>query len=90
MTAAAERLRVTQPFLSQRIGTLEKHLGVQLLTRSPSEVTATVAGRAFLAEAEIATTASRRAITAARAANREPAPPTGNWQANSSWLSTWA
>jgi DNA-binding transcriptional LysR family regulator len=35
MTAAAERLRVTQPFLSQRIGTLEKHLGVQLLTRTP-------------------------------------------------------
>ncbi|SEB31223.1 LysR family transcriptional regulator [Streptomyces melanosporofaciens] len=71
MTAAAERLRVTQPSLSQQIGTLEKHLGVQLFTRTPSGVTVTVAGRAFLAEAKIATTASRRAITAARAANGE-------------------
>ncbi|MGA6875435.1 LysR family transcriptional regulator [Streptomyces pratensis] len=71
MTAAAERLRVTQPSLSQQIGTLEKHLGVKLFTRTPSGVTVTVAGRAFLAEAEIATTASRRAVTAARAATGE-------------------
>jgi DNA-binding transcriptional LysR family regulator len=71
MTAAAERLRVTQPSLSQQIGSLEKHLGVQLFTRTPSGVTVTVAGRAFLAEAKIATTASRRAIAAARAANGE-------------------
>ncbi|MEU9190533.1 LysR family transcriptional regulator [Streptomyces sp. NPDC048484] len=71
MTAAAERLGVTQPSLSQQIGSLEKHLGVQLFTRTPSGVTVTVAGRAFLAEAEIATTASRRAIMAARAADGE-------------------
>ncbi|MDQ0777105.1 DNA-binding transcriptional LysR family regulator [Streptomyces aurantiacus] len=71
MTAAAERLQVTQPSLSQQIGALEKHLGVQLFTRTPSGVTVTVAGRAFLAEAKIATTASRRAITAARAADGE-------------------
>lgn len=71
MTAAAERLRVTQPSLSQQIGALEKNLGVQLFVRTPSGVTVTVAGRAFLAEAEIATTASRRAITAARAADGE-------------------
>ncbi|MFJ3038695.1 LysR family transcriptional regulator [Streptomyces tendae] len=71
MTAAAERLRVTQPSLSQQIGTLEKHLGVKLFTRTPTGVTVTVAGRAFLAEPEVATTASRRAVTAARAANGE-------------------
>ncbi|MFE2185555.1 LysR family transcriptional regulator [Streptomyces sp. NPDC059455] len=71
MTAAAERLRVTQPSLSQQIGTLEKHLGVRLFTRTPSGVTVTIAGRAFLAEAEIATTASRRAFAAARAADGE-------------------
>ncbi|MFS8204199.1 LysR family transcriptional regulator [Streptomyces sp. CWNU-52B] len=71
MTAAAERLRVTQPSLSQQIGALEKHLGVRLFTRTPSGVTVTVAGRAFLTEAKIATTASRRAVTAARAADGE-------------------
>ncbi|WP_413105541.1 LysR family transcriptional regulator [Streptomyces sp. Inha503] len=71
MTAAAERLRVTQPSLSQQIGALEKHLGVRLFTRTPSGVTVTMAGRAFLAEAEIATTASRRAFAAARAADGE-------------------
>ncbi|MGV9796625.1 LysR family transcriptional regulator [Mycobacterium sp. NPDC003449] len=71
MTAAAERLRVTQPSLSQQIGALEKHLGVQLFTRTPNGVTVTVAGRAFLAEAKIATTASRRAVAAARAADGE-------------------
>ena len=71
MTAAAERLRITQPSLSQQIGALEKHLGVQLFTRTPNGVTVTVAGRAFLAEANIATTASRRAIAAARAADGE-------------------
>ncbi|WP_221348152.1 LysR family transcriptional regulator [Streptomyces beigongshangae] len=71
MTAAAERLGVTQPSLSQQIGALEKHLGVKLFTRTPSGMTVTVAGRAFLAEAEIATTASRRAVTAARAADGE-------------------
>lgn len=71
MTAAADRLRVTQPSLSQQIGALEKHLGVQLFSRIPSGVTVTVAGRAFLAEAEIATAASRRAVTAARAADGE-------------------
>ncbi|MFJ8141539.1 LysR family transcriptional regulator [Streptomyces sp. NPDC096013] len=71
MTAAAERLGVTQPSLSQQVGALEKHLGVQLFTRTPSGVSVTVAGRAFLAEAKIATTASRRAIAAARAADGE-------------------
>lgn len=71
MTAAAERLRVTQPSLSQQIGALEKHLRVQLFTRTPNGMTVTVAGRAFLAEAKIATTASRRAVMAARAADGE-------------------
>jgi DNA-binding transcriptional LysR family regulator len=71
MTAAADRLRVTQPSLSQQIAALEKNLGVRLFTRNPSGVTVTVAGRAFLAEAKIATTASRRAVTAARAADGE-------------------
>ncbi|WP_305783954.1 LysR family transcriptional regulator [Symbioplanes lichenis] len=69
ITAAAERLGVAQPSLSQQIGTLEKQVGVRLFTRTPQGMTPTVAGRAFLAEAEIAATASRRALTAARAAD---------------------
>src|SRR5689334_3577407 len=69
ITAAAERLGLAQPSLSQQIGTLEKQVGVRLFTRTPQGMLPTVAGRAFLAEAEIATTASRRAVTAARAAD---------------------
>jgi DNA-binding transcriptional LysR family regulator len=69
ITAAAERLGLAQPSLSQQIGTLEKHVGVRLFTRTPQGMTPTVAGRAFLAEAEVAATASRRAFTAARAAD---------------------
>nr|WP_237453872.1 LysR family transcriptional regulator [Pseudonocardia sp. SID8383] len=68
ITAAAERLGVAQPSLSQQIGTLEKQVGVRLFTRTPQGMSPTVAGRAFLAEAEVATTASRRAFIAARAA----------------------
>ncbi|MFE2188348.1 LysR family transcriptional regulator [Streptomyces sp. NPDC059455] len=59
------------PSLSQQIVALEKHLGVQLFTRTSGGVTVTMAGRAFLAEAEIATTAARRAVLAARAASGE-------------------
>lgn len=69
ITAAAERLGMAQPSLSQQIGTLEKQVGVRLFTRTPQGMTPTVAGRAFLTEAEAATTASRRAFTAARAAD---------------------
>jgi DNA-binding transcriptional LysR family regulator len=71
LTAAAERLGVSQPSLSQQIGALEKQLGVRLFTRTPGGMAVTVAGRAFLAEARIATTASRRALAAARAADGE-------------------
>ncbi|MET7610783.1 LysR family transcriptional regulator [Streptomyces seoulensis] len=71
MTAAADRLRVSQPSLSQQVAALEKRLGVRLFTRTSSGITVTPAGRAFLAEAEIATAASRRAELAARAASGE-------------------
>lgn len=69
ITAAAERLGLTQPSLSQQIGTLEKQVGVHLFTRTRQGMVPTVAGRAFLVEAEVAATASRRAFTAARAAD---------------------
>ncbi|WP_301521006.1 LysR family transcriptional regulator [Corynebacterium sp.] len=45
MTAAADRLRVTQPPVSQAIKKLESHVGTPLIERSSSGVTPTAAGR---------------------------------------------
>lgn len=51
VSAAARRLHLSQPSVSQTIRTLEKHLGVQLLTRSSTGVAATAAGMTLLHEA---------------------------------------
>ncbi|GAA5060763.1 LysR family transcriptional regulator [Nocardia callitridis] len=67
VTAAAQRLRVAQPSMSQQIRSLERELGVQLFARTPTGLVATVVGRAFLREAEVAVRASRRARATARA-----------------------
>ncbi|WP_428957040.1 LysR family transcriptional regulator [Streptomyces sp. cg35] len=67
VTAAAERLRVAQPSVSQQIRGLERELGVELFARTPTGLVPTVVGRAFLREAEVAVTASRRARATARA-----------------------
>ncbi|GAA3160846.1 LysR family transcriptional regulator [Streptomyces virens] len=67
VTAAAERLHVAQPSVSQQIRGLERELGVQLFARTPTGLVPTVVGRAFLREAEIAVSASRRARATARA-----------------------
>ena len=67
VTAAAELLRVAQPSMSQQIRNLERELGVQLFARTPSGLVPTVAGRAFLREAEVAVSAARRARATARA-----------------------
>ncbi|TDE49914.1 LysR family transcriptional regulator [Nonomuraea mesophila] len=67
VTAAAELLRVAQPSVSQQIRGLERELGVQLFTRTPSGLVPTVVGRAFLREAEVAVNAARRARATARA-----------------------
>lgn len=50
-TAAAERLYVTQPSLSQYISSLEKELGTTLFDRSTKPLSLTVAGEAYLAAA---------------------------------------
>ncbi|OBK43372.1 LysR family transcriptional regulator [Mycobacterium kubicae] len=51
LSAAARRLHISQPSLSQTMQALEKHLDVQLLTRSSAGVTPTPAGMTLLAEA---------------------------------------
>lgn len=71
VTAAAERLRVAQPSMSQQIRGLERDLGVELFARTPTGLTPTVVGRAFLREAQVAVNAARRATATARAGAAE-------------------
>jgi DNA-binding transcriptional LysR family regulator len=71
VTAAAERLRVAQPSVSQQIRSLERELGVALFARTPQGLVPTVVGRAFLREAQLSVGASRRARAAARAGAAE-------------------
>jgi len=47
LTAAAQKLHVAQPALSNQLKTLEKHYGAQLLTRYPRHMELTDAGRIF-------------------------------------------
>ncbi|MEU6540965.1 LysR family transcriptional regulator [Streptomyces sp. NPDC047000] len=51
LSAAARRLHISQPALSQTMGALEREFGVKLLTRSTTGVRATEAGLALLTEA---------------------------------------
>jgi DNA-binding transcriptional LysR family regulator len=51
LSAAARRLHVSQPALSQSISTLERQLGVQLLVRTRTGAQPTDAGMTLLAEA---------------------------------------
>src|SRR4051794_18368525 len=69
-TAAATRLHVSQPSLSQQIRALEAEIGGPLLQRPPGPVTLTPAGRALLGDAQAAVTSARRAFTAGRRAIR--------------------
>ncbi|MFG2076849.1 DNA-binding transcriptional regulator, LysR family [Nonomuraea maritima] len=51
MSAAARRLHISQPALSQTVNTLERRLGVKLLVRRSTGVSTTEAGVALLGEA---------------------------------------
>jgi DNA-binding transcriptional LysR family regulator len=52
VTRAAEVLEITQPRLSQQIKVLEAELNVQLFDRSTHPIQLTIAGQAFLQEAQ--------------------------------------
>jgi DNA-binding transcriptional LysR family regulator len=49
---AADRLQITQPALSKQIASLEKELGVQLLSRTKRAVKITPAGQEFFEQAQ--------------------------------------
>jgi DNA-binding transcriptional LysR family regulator len=65
-TAAAKRLSITQPSLSQQIRALERWFGGPLLTRTRRGVVLTPAGRALLPEARAIVTSAARARSTTR------------------------
>jgi DNA-binding transcriptional LysR family regulator len=68
LTAAAERLFVSQPSISQQIRSLEEELGGALLERLPRGVRLTAAGQTLLPEARAAIRHADRARHVARRA----------------------
>jgi DNA-binding transcriptional LysR family regulator len=67
-TAAAARLLIAQPSLSQQIRALERQVGADLLDRSSRGTTLTPAGRAFLEAVRGLLADARTAVSHARAA----------------------
>lgn len=72
LSAAAQRLNVAQPSLSQHVLSLERDLGVTLLERSPRGVTLTQSGEILLSHAREVCRALERAIDAVRQSGAEP------------------
>lgn len=70
ITAAARRLHIAQPSLSQQLHQLERHLGARLLDRSQRPLRLTAAGERFLAEARAVLDQLDAAARAARSAGR--------------------
>ena len=66
--AAAQRLGISQPPLSQRIAELEEILGTRLFVRGPKGATVTAAGNVFLANARIAIEQAENALKRGQAA----------------------
>lgn len=65
-TLAANRLRISQPSLSQQVRALERDVGATLLERSARGARLTAAGREFLPEARVMLAASQRGRLAVR------------------------
>src|SRR5258707_11273026 len=64
LSAAARRLHVSQPALSQIAATLERQLGVPLLVRSSTGVRATEIGATLLNEARAVLARYEQAVSA--------------------------
>ncbi|WP_239154131.1 LysR family transcriptional regulator [Amycolatopsis sp. FDAARGOS 1241] len=64
LSAAARRLHVSQPAVSQTVQALERQLGVQLLVRSNAGVQPTDAGRTLLTEARAVLARHDQAVAA--------------------------
>lgn len=68
VSAAAERVRVTQPSLSRQVRQLERDLGVDLFERTGGRLTPSAAGRALLPLARDVLASAETLRTAARVA----------------------
>jgi DNA-binding transcriptional LysR family regulator len=68
---AAERLHIAQPSLSHQIRTLERQLGVSLLTRTSRRVELTDAGRTLLEEGRALLEQAQAAVNTTRRAGSE-------------------
>jgi DNA-binding transcriptional LysR family regulator len=67
---AADDLSITQQAVSKRVASLEKALGVRLLTRAPRGPALTIDGQAFLPHARALLSAEERAIASVRPSRR--------------------
>lgn len=72
LSAAAQRLHIAQPSLSQHVLAIERNLGITLLERSQRGVSLTQPGEILLAHARELTVAMDRAIEAVRQSGVEP------------------
>lgn len=72
LSAAAQRVNVAQPSLSQHVIGLESELGVQLLERSPRGVSLTEPGQVLLSHARQIIAAMDHATEAVRQSGSEP------------------
>jgi len=67
VTAAAERLHMSQPALSHQLAALEREIGTPVVERLPRGVRPTAAGRAIAGDARAALEAAERVIATGRA-----------------------
>jgi LysR family transcriptional regulator, nitrogen assimilation regulatory protein len=75
LSAAAQRVNVAQPSLSQHVLSLERELGVTLMERSPRGITLTESGIILLSHARDVVRALENAVIAVRETSNDPQGP---------------